>query len=145
MNKNSSVNIRNRKAQFDYSFVRELNVGIQLVGTEVKSIREGKVSLVDCYCQFVNGELFVKNMSIQPWNTNYNHEITRDRRLLLHKSELAKLERDLMPGMTIVVERMYSNSSNLIKLNIALARGKNYYDKRQSIKERETNKALREL
>lgn len=137
-----SVYIKNRKASFDYYFIRDLNAGLELLGTEVKSIRAGKVSLVDSFCYFNNGELFIKQMNISVGKNSYNHEPLRDRKLLLKKQELLKLQRDLEKGMTIVVKHLFSNERGFIKACIALAKGKKDYDKRDSIKEKDAKRQM---
>jgi len=116
-----------------------------LLGTEIKSIRLGKVSMNDCYCHFINNELFVKNLSISEYEfgTRYNHEVRRERKLLLSKRELYKLDRKVKEsGLTIVPVRLFINEKGLAKMEIALAKGKANYDKRQSLK---TKDAQREM
>lgn len=132
----------NRKASYEYFFVRNLNAGIQLRGSEVKQIRDGKISLVDSFCYFNENELYVKNMLISQSNISFSHDPLRDKKLLLNRKELDKLEKDLVVGMTIVVKRVFSNERNVIKLEIALAKGKKSYDKRESIKENESKKQI---
>lgn len=138
------IHIKNRKASFDYFFERELNAGIQLVGTEVKAIINGKISLVDSYCYFKKGELYLKGVNIVSEGV-FGHEANRERKLLLKRKELNKLERDLLEGMTIVVKRIFSNERGKIKVEIALAKGKKNYDKRNSIKEREIDRELKRI
>jgi SsrA-binding protein len=138
------IQIKNRKASFDYFFERELNAGIQLVGTEVKSIIYGKISLVDSYCYFKKGELYMKGVNIAAQG-DFSHEPDRERKLLLKRKELNKLEKDLSEGMTIVVKRIFSNDRGKIKAEIALAKGKKNYDKRNSIKEREIDRELKRV
>lgn len=137
-----NVSIKNRKASHDYFFERELTAGIQLTGTEIKAIRNGKVSLVDSFCYFKSGELFMKGVNIAATEDPYTHDPTRERKLLLNRKELDKLERDLEKGMTIVVKKMFSNSKGLIKVDIVLARGKKNYDKRASIKDKEIKREI---
>jgi SsrA-binding protein len=137
------IYIQNRKAKFDYHFLEQYEAGIALVGTEVKSIKAGKVSLVDSYCFFDNGELFVKMMNITPVDKSFVHEPTRIRKLLLHKKELRKLEKGLDEGITIVVTSL-KTAHGKIKCNIALAKGKKDYDKRETIKKREADRYVRE-
>jgi SsrA-binding protein len=143
--KQNNVSIKNRKASFDYFFERDLVAGIQLLGTEIKAIRNGKVSLVDSFCYFSLGELFLKGVNISATEDSWTHDPLRERKLLLNRKELDKLERDLSQGMTIVVKKMFTNDRGLIKLEIALARGKKNYDKRSSLKEKEIKKEIQQL
>ena len=136
----NKVSINNRKAKFDYEFIRTLTAGMQLMGSEVKAIRDGRVSFVDSYCYFKEKELFLKNLNITPISSTYTHEPNRERRLLLNKSELRKLQNDMDRGMTIVPFRIFTNEKGLIKLDIALARGKKTYDKRAAIKEKDIDR-----
>ena len=136
------VSITNRKASYDYTFIKEYVAGMQLLGTEVKQIRAGKISLADCYCYFENGELFVKGIHIAEIQKDVTHSPLRDRKLLLNKSELKKLERDLEPGMTIIVSKVFTNEKGFIKANVILAKGKKNYDKRSSIKENEIKREI---
>ena len=143
--KPSVINIKNRKASFDYEFVETYTAGIVLTGTEIKSIRLGKVSLVDTYCYFVGGELWVKNMNIAEYfyGSYNNHNARRERKLLLTKKELRSLlNQEKNPGFTIVPVRLFINDKGLAKVIIALARGKKEYDKRQSIKEKEDRREM---
>lgn len=145
LKKQSEINIKNRKASFDYAFIDTYTAGIQLTGTEIKSIREGKASLVDTFCYFDKGELWVKNMNIAQYfyGTYNNHAARRERKLLLQKKELRKLENDsLNPGYTIVPVRMFINNKGLAKLVIALAKGKKEYDKRQSLREKQDRREM---
>lgn len=142
---NNTVNIENRRAKFDYQFLEKLVAGMVLTGTEIKSIREGKAALVDSYCYFRNGELFIKNMNITEYSkgTHYNHEPNRERKLLLSKAELRKLDKKLKDqGLTIVPVRLFISESGYAKLEIALARGKKEFDKREAIKKRDTEKEI---
>ena len=136
----NKVNINNRKAKFDYEFIRTLTAGMQLMGSEVKAIRDGRVSFVDSYCYFKEKELFLKNLNITPISSTYTHEPSRERRLLLNKSELRKLQNDMDRRMTIVPFRIFTNEKGLIKLDIALAKGKKTYNKRASIKEKDIDR-----
>ena len=125
--KTQDINIKNKKASFDYLFIETYTAGIVLTGTEIKSIRQGKASLVDTYCIFINGELWVKNMHIAEYfyGSYNNHSARRDRKLLLNKKELRKLQdAEKNPGFTIVPVRLFLNEKGLAKLVIALARGK---------------------
>ncbi len=139
------IKIKNKKAGFEYLFVDTYTAGIVLTGTEIKSIRIGKASLVDTYCIFINGELWVKNMHIAPYfyGSYNNHEARRDRKLLLTRRELHKLEdSSKQPGFTIVPTLLYIDENGRAKVNIALARGKKQYDKRQSLKEKEDRREM---
>ena len=141
----NNINIKNKKASFDYEFVETYTAGIVLTGTEIKSIRMGKASLVDTYCYFTNGELWVKNMNISEYfyGSYNNHNARRDRKLLLQRKELRSLQQtEKTPGFTIVPVRLFINEKGLAKLVIALARGKKEYDKRQSIKEKEDRREM---
>lgn len=139
------IDIKNKKAYFEYFFIDDYIAGIQLVGSEVKSILEGKVSLVDSFCYFNNSELFLKGMNISQGKTSYTHEPLRDRKLLLNRKELDKLEHSLDKGMTIIVKRIFSNERNLIKVDISLSKGKKLYDKRETIKKREADRQLKNI
>jgi len=136
----SKIEIKNKKASFEYEFIESFTAGVVLSGTEIKSIRAGKASLVDSYCYFVNRELFVKNMHIAEywWGNLNNHNPRRDRKLLLNRKELNKLFRaSREKGLTIVATRLFIAENGYAKLNIALARGKREYDKRHSIKDKD--------
>lgn len=142
------INIKNRQATFEYELVDKYIAGIVLTGTEIKSIREGKVNLQDGYGYFNNGELFVKGVNISPYaqGTHYNHDATRERKLLLKRSELKKLEsRSAEKGLTLVPTRLFINDRGLAKMEIALGRGKKTHDKRDSIKERDARRELQRL
>jgi SsrA-binding protein len=146
----SDVNIKNRRASFDYEILDRYVAGIQLYGTEIKSIRESKVSLVDTYCQFVGRELWVRQMHIAEYRfgSYANHDARRDRKLLLTKKELRKLERQVRDtGKTIIPLRMFINDRGLAKVEIALCQGKHSYDKRQALRaaddKRELQRAMR--
>jgi len=142
----NNINIRNKKARFDYEIVDKYIAGIQLVGTEIKAIREGKASLADSFCEFNDrGELFVVNMYINEYShgTHYNHLPKRERKLLLNKQELRKLRREVeRNGMTIVPLRLFITDKGWAKMEIALARGRKKYDKRQVLKERDIKRQL---
>ncbi|MDR1003846.1 MAG: SsrA-binding protein [Prevotellaceae bacterium] len=143
--KQPSVNIKNKRATFDYELLDTYTAGIVLTGTEIKSIRLGKASLVDTYCYFVNDELWVKNMHIAEYfyGSYNNHSARRERKLLLTAKELAKLARtEKEPGFTIVPVRLFINEKGLAKLVIALAKGKKQYDKRQSLKEKDDKREM---
>ncbi len=136
-----NIEIKNKKASFEYHLLQSYEAGIILSGTEVKSVRDGKTNINEAYCQFdKNGELWIKNMHISEYKlgTYYNHEPKRDRKLLLKKSELKKLHRKVMEkGFTIVPVKVYFSERGLVKIEIALAQGKRSYDKRHSIKEKD--------
>jgi SsrA-binding protein len=145
-----NVNIRNKRATFDYEILEEYIAGIVLVGTEIKSLRLGKASLVDSYCYFERNELWIRNVNIAEytWGTCNNHVPKRDRKLLLNRKELNKLQRSLQDrGLTVVGLRIFLNDRGLAKVTIGLARGRKAYDKREYIKEndakREMDKALK--
>lgn len=140
-----TINIKNKKAFFEYEIIENFTAGIQLQGTEIKSIREGKAGLVDSYCQFSNGELYVKNMHIAEYffGNLQNHEVKRERKLLLQKRELKKLERKVREtGLTIVPLRLYLNEKGFAKLEIGLSRGKKVYDKRESLKQSDARRDI---
>lgn len=141
----SNVNIKNRRASFDYAVVDSYTAGIVLTGTEIKSIRQSRASLVDTYCIFIGDELWVKNMHVAEYfyGSYNNHAARRDRKLLLERKELKKLKQDVKnPGFTIVPMRLFINEKGLAKLVIALARGKHEYDKRESIRERDDKREM---
>ena len=141
----NNIKIRNKRVSFEYFILERLVAGIQLSGTEIKSIRQGKVSLADSYCQFVEGELFVKQMHIAEYSmgTVYNHEPKRDRKLLLTKRELRKLENKTREkGFTIIPTLLFINEKGLAKLEIGLARGKHFYDKRDTLKKKDIQREI---
>lgn len=141
----NNVHIENRRAKFDYQFLEKLVAGMVLTGTEIKSIREGKAALVDSYCYFRNGELYIKNLNITPYSegTHYNHEPNRERKLLLSKAEIRRFEKKLKDqGLTIVPVKLFISESGYAKLEIALAKGKKEFDKRESIKKRDTEREI---
>ncbi len=140
-----NINIKNKRASFDYEFIERYTAGIVLLGTEIKSIRMSKVSMNDAYCYFVGGELLIKNLNISEYDfgTCNNHVALRERKLLLTKKELRKLERKIKEtGLTIVPIRLFLNEKGLAKLDIALARGKATYDKRNSLKEKDARREM---
>lgn len=140
-----NVNIKNKRATFDYELLDTWTAGIVLTGTEIKSIRESKASLADTYCTFINGELWVKGMHIAQYfyGSYNNHEAKRDRKLLLTKKELRKIAAESKnPGFTIIPTRLFIGDKGLAKLVIALAKGKHEYDKRQSIKEKDVRREM---
>lgn len=143
--KQPAVNIKNKRASFDYEFVETFTAGIVLTGTEIKSIRLGKASLVDTYCFLSKGEVWVKNMHITEYfyGSYNNHSVRRDRKLLLNKKEIKKLERGTKEtGFTIVPARMFINEKGLAKVVIALAKGKKQYDKRESLREKDDRRDM---
>ena len=143
--KQAAINIKNKRATFDYELVETFTAGIVLTGTEIKSIRLGKASLVDTYCFFERGELWVRNMHIAEYfyGTYNNHSARRDRKLLLNKNELRKLSRlTKETGFTIIPIRLFINEKGLAKVIVAVAKGKKQYDKRQSLKEKEDKRSM---
>lgn len=143
--KASQVNIKNKRATFDYEITDTYVAGIVLTGTEIKSIREGRASLTDTYCLIENGEVWVKNMHIAEYafGSYNNHSVRRDRKLLLNKKEIAKLAKAADdPGYTIIPMKVFINERGFAKMTIGVGRGKKEYDKRQSIKEREDKRSL---
>jgi SsrA-binding protein len=139
------VNIRNRRAGFEYELLDKYIAGIQLRGTEIKSIREGKVNLQDGYCYFNGGEAFVKGITISVYDqgTHYNHEPDRERKLLLKKSEIARLSsRVEEKGLSLIPTRLFINDRGYAKIELALGRGKKLHDKRNSIKEKDIKREL---
>ena len=140
-----SINIKNKRATFDYIISDTYTAGIVLTGTEIKSIRAGKASLVDTYCVFTNDELWVKNMYVAEYfyGTYNNHQERRDRKLLLNKKEIQRLSKSSKEaGMSIIPLRLFINDKGYAKLVIGLGRGKKEYDKRQAIKEREDKRSM---
>jgi SsrA-binding protein len=138
-----SVNIVNKKVKFEYEFIQTEIAGIQLIGSEVKSIRGNKASISESYCYFSNGELFVKGMNISDYGYGTFHETNRDRKLLLKKKELRKLENQLIKGLAIIPYRLFINDRGLVKVEIVLGRGKKLYDKRESIKSRDIDRDMK--
>ena len=145
-----NINIRNKRATFDYEILEEFIAGVVLVGTEIKSIRAGKASLTDSYCYFQDGELWIRgvNISEYDWGTCNNHVPRRDRKLLLQRKELNKLQRQLQDrGLPVVGLRMFLSERGFAKIVIGLARGRKAYDKREYLKEndakREMDKAMK--
>jgi SsrA-binding protein len=139
------VEIKNRRASFEYSFLDTYSAGIILAGTEIKSIRQSKANITDAFCLFQGTELFIRGLNIAKYElgTDANHEPLRDRKLLLNKKELTKLSNKLKDiGLTIVPTRLFLNEKGLAKIDIALAKGKKLYDKRDSIKEKDVKRDL---
>lgn len=145
MHHKSNILIKNKRATFDYEILDRYVAGIQLFGTEIKSIRDGKAGLTETYCTFIGNELWVKNMNISTYffGTYNNHEPRRDRKLLLTKRELTKLMRATKEtGNTIVPIKLFINEKGLAKIEIGLARGKKSYDKRESLKEKDDKREM---
>jgi len=137
--------IVNRKAKFEYQFLQSFEAGVTLVGTEVKSIKNGEANLNDAYCLFKDGELFIKSMYVAEYRFGnvHNHETRRDRKLLLKKTELKKIERRVNEkGNAVVPYRIYMSERGMIKLEIALAQGKKSYDKRDAIKAKDQKRDM---
>ena len=144
----TSINIKNKKASFSYEFIDRFIAGIKLTGTEIKSIREGKANLIDTYCYFLEHELYVRGLNISEYKfgTHYNHEPRRDRKLLLTRRELNKLERKVTEkGLTIIALRLFITESGWAKLEIALAKGKQEFDKREDIKKKDISRDMDRL
>jgi SsrA-binding protein len=140
-----NVNIKNKRASHDYEFIDKYIAGIQLTGTEIKSIRNGKAGLVDSFCFFVNNELFIKNMHVAEywWGNMNNHDPRRDRKLLLTRKELEKLrKRSQEKGLTIIAYRLFINEKGLAKVEIALSKGKKEYDKREDLKQKDARREM---
>ena len=141
----NSVNIKNRKAKFNYEFLDKYTAGIKLAGTEIKAIREGKANIAESFCEFSNHELFVINMHVEEYShaTHFNHNPKSERKLLLQKRELKKLEKEVTnSGLTIIPLQLFINDRGLAKLQITLAKGKKLYDKRDTIKDRDNKRRL---
>lgn len=145
LRKKSPVQIKNKKASFEYFFMETFTAGIVLTGTEIKSIRMGKASLVDTFCFINNGEIWVKGMNISPYfyGSYNNHEAKRDRKLLLNKREIHKLqEATKQIGYTIVPTLVFIDKNGRAKMDIAMAKGKKEFDKRQTLKEKEDRREM---
>jgi SsrA-binding protein len=145
MSAQRSIKIKNKKARFEYEILDRYTAGIVLRGTEIKAIREGKASIAESFCEFSNHELYVINMTVQEYShaTHYNHNPKSERKLLLNRNELKKLEKEVKnTGLTIIPILLYTNDKGLAKLDIALCRGKKQYDKRETIKDRESKRNL---
>lgn len=144
----NKINIKNKKARHNFQFIEKFTAGMELTGTEIKSIRLGKASLADSYCFFDNGELWVKGLHISEysWGSHYNHDPKRNKKLLLTKRELKKLEKNVKEkGCTIIALRLFIAESGYAKLEIALSRGKREYDKREDMKKKDTQRQLDRL
>lgn len=145
MKPQKNIHILNRKAKFNYEFLEKFTAGIVLKGTEIKSIREGKASIAESFCEFQNGELFVINMNVEEYShaSHFNHKPKSERKLLLNKRELKKLEKEVRnTGLTIIPLDLFINEKGIAKLEIALAKGKKDFDKRETLKERDTKRDL---
>jgi len=141
----NDINIRNKRAGFEYELIENYVAGMMLRGSEIKSIKEGKVNLQDAFCIFHRGEMYVRGLKISAYEmaTHFNHEVERERKLLLNKQELRKLERKMEEkGLTIIPVRLFLNDRGFAKLEIALGRGKKLHDKRDSIKDRDVKREL---
>jgi len=140
------VNIKNKRAKFEYEILDKYTAGIVLSGTEIKSIRQSKASIAESFCEFnESGELFIINMTIEEYafGTYYNHKPKAERKLLLNKRELKKLQKDVQAkGLTIVPLLLFINENGLAKMEIALAKGKKIFDKRETMKDRDTKRQL---
>ncbi|AEU09422.1 SsrA-binding protein SmpB [Blattabacterium sp. (Cryptocercus punctulatus) str. Cpu] len=142
------MSILNRKARFQYNFIEEYTAGIQLFGTEVKSIRQNKANITESFCQIKNGELYSINMYISEYKfgTTWNHSSRRERKLLLTKKELIKIEKKLkVPGLTIIPNKLFFSKTGYVKIQIFLAKGKKIYDKRKSIKNRDMIREIKRI
>mgnify|MGYP006198552665 FL=1 len=141
----NTINIKNRKAKFEYEIIDKFVAGIKLAGTEIKAIRQGKASIAESFCEFQNDELFVINMTVEEYShaTHFNHDPKSARKLLMKRRELNKLHKEVKnSGLTIVPLRLFISERGLAKLQIALARGKKLYDKRETIKDRDSKRRL---
>lgn len=136
------IEFTNKKVKFEYTFIDTYVTGIKLIGSEVKSIRLGKVSLTDTYCYFNKGELYLKGLNISETNVAYSHTAIRDRKLLLKRKQLNKLENELLKGLSLVPYRIFINDKGFVKVEIVLGKGKKLWDKRDSIKERDINRDM---
>lgn len=144
----SKINIKNKKASFEYELLDKFNAGIVLTGTEIKSIRTGKVSFVDAYCVLINKELFVKGIHIAEYEHGgrFNHEPKRDRKLLLNRTELNKIEKKIKDkGFTIVPVKIFIDENGFAKIEIAVARGKKQFDKREDLKQKDAKLEIKRL
>ncbi len=139
------INIKNKKAKFEYEFLESYTAGIQLHGTEIKSIRNNKASIVEAYCVIVNGEVYIRNMYIQEYeNAGFvTHEIRRDRKLLLNRTEINKIERKLkMKGLALIPYKLFITPKGHAKLDIKLAQGKKTHDKREDLKSKDAKREM---
>lgn len=142
---NDFVNIKNKRASFEYEFLETYVAGMQLFGTEIKAIRDGKANITDGFCVFIHNELYVRNIQISEYKFGnyYNHQPKRDRKLLLNKQELKKLQTKLKDkGLTVIPLRLFTNDKGLAKLEITLAKGKKLYDKREDLKKKDSQREM---
>ena len=140
-----TVNIQNKRARFDFELLETYSAGIVLTGTEIKSIRLGKAQIAESFCEFNNSELFAINTYIEEYafGNQFNHKSRSERKLLLNRRELKKLERDVqVKGLTIIPLKLFTNEKGMAKLEIGLCRGKKTYDKRESLKEQDTKRDI---
>jgi SsrA-binding protein len=138
--------IKNRRASFEYEFIEEYVAGIQLLGTEIKSIRQNKANISESFCQMKNGELYAINIYISEYRANFNHIPNRSRKLLLKKKELIKIsKKSEKSGLTIIPNKLFINQKGYAKLQIFLAKGRKIYDKREVIKKRENERQILSL
>ena len=148
MKTQNNINIRNKKASYEYFLLEDFTCGIQLVGTEIKSIRKGDVNIADSFCAFTGNELFLVNAHIKEYKfgNQFNHEPRRPRKLLLRKQELKKIRRKITEkGLTIVPTSMFINKEGFCKVNISIAKGKKLYNKKDSIKEKDVKRDLERM
>ena len=144
-NKGVNINIKNKRAEFDFLLMDQYTAGIELTGTEIKSIRKGKASLVDTYCVIIGGEVWVKNMYIAQYEQgSYNNHLERrDRKLLLNRKEIRKMQQTIKsPGFSIVPTLLFIDENGRAKLDVYIARGKREYDKRETLKEKEDRRSI---
>lgn len=144
----NEINIRNKKASFEYEFLEKTTAGMVLLGTEIKSLREGKASIAESYCTIEGGEAWILNMTIQPYqNASFrSHEPKRKRKLLLSKKEISRWENKLKDkGLTIIATKVFINNKGWAKINLALAKGKKLHDKRQTIKDKDMKRDMARL
>lgn len=137
---NKRFEIQNKKVRFEYEIIQTFVAGIQLIGSEIKSIRQGKIAIRDSYCFFKNNELFVTNMVVMESKNSLNHDPNRIKKLLLKKTELNKLSNHMVKGMAILVTKVFLNEKGMAKVEIVLGKGKKLHDKREAIKERDLNR-----
>jgi SsrA-binding protein len=138
-----NINIRNKKASYEYAFLDKFVAGMMLAGTEIKSIRQGKANITDAFCVIEKGEVWLRNMQVEEYEkaTHYNHQPKQDRKLLLNKHEIRKLENNLKDqGLSIIPLRLFLSDKGLAKIEIALAKGKKLFDKREDIKKRDVQR-----
>ena len=141
----SKVEIKNKKAKYEYEFIETFTAGIQLFGTEIKSVRNNKASIAEAYAVMVKNELFIRNMYIADYENggHFNHESKRDRKLLLNKLELSKINKKIKnKGLTIIPTRLFISSNGWAKINIAIAKGKKIYDKREDLKTKDIKREI---